>query len=119
MFTFLIEDICRTQTSIPFEAAKSRVRPAKAAHRSSNHKLQHRNTKTIKEDALTAGVGCRRCKGAIVTLLLLSATPHNTDQGFDSFGKERLNMEGPRTLVFDTKESKPVRLFQEPVVFEV
>lgn len=29
MFAFLIEDICRNQTSIPSEVAKSRVRPVK------------------------------------------------------------------------------------------
>lgn len=68
MFIFFIEAICRSQTKFPFEAAKSRVRPVKCARRSTNHRLQLRNTKTIKEDARTAGVGCKRCKAVRAAL---------------------------------------------------
>lgn len=104
MFTFLTEDICRTGTPLFFEAVKSRVRPVKGAHRSSNRKLQHQNTKTIKEDAHTARGGVSEMQSRDSGSPVAVGKHLPTQIGvLGSFGEEELNMEGPHESPFRRK----------------
>lgn len=83
---------------------ESRVRPVKGAHRSSNRKHQHQNTKTIKEDARTARGGVSEMQSRDSSSPIAVSKHLPTQIGvLGSFGEEALNMEGPHESPFRRK----------------
>lgn len=87
------------------------MRPVKGAHRSSNHKLQHQNTKTIKEDARTArgGVSEMQSRDSGSPVAVSKHPPPPPTQiggvGLRWWGGVKYGR-GPMSLLFDTKEPK-------------